>query len=105
MGRARIYCFPENGVQPVNIKWLNDGNTVPREAVLTIHNQALTIPHIDIGHQGSYKCIERSKCSTIRNLMKIFVAFPKTCNSKIWQKTVGKIHHISIEQGPCASVL
>ena len=79
MGRVRIYCFHENGVQPVNITWLKDGKTVPREAVLTIHNQALTILHIDIGDQGSYKCILRSKFSTLRHVTRTFVVFPKRC--------------------------
>jgi len=74
-----IYCAHENGAKPVNIKWLKDDKKLPNKAVLSKNNQVLTISNIYTGDQGSYKCIVRSKFSTLRHVTRIFV-IPKTCN-------------------------
>ena len=74
-----IYCFHEYGAHPVNITWLKDGKAVANKALLTKNNQVLTISNIDLGDQGSYKCIVRSKFLTLRHVMRIIV-HPKTCS-------------------------
>lgn len=75
-----IYCYYENGAQPVKLIWFKDDKALPSKAALSKKNQILSIPNITKDDAGSYKCIVQSKFSILRKVTKVFVSIPKTCN-------------------------
>ena len=74
-----LTCIYEHGVKPVVVEWFkSDKRLTGNRYIATRKNQVLTITNLTATDFGSYKCIVKSKFTTIQSVTKI-IGLPKTC--------------------------